>query len=125
MKYLGLLLRDTMTKRGDWMHLLQRFENKIKGWMCKLLSFGGRLVLINSVITHIPIFFFSYFWAPTWFVKRVDSLRRSFLWKGKKEVSGSLCLLSWKKVCKQRTQGDLAVMDLHEFNIALLGKWWW
>ena len=55
----------------------------------------------------------------------MDSLRRGFLWKGQKGVSGGLCLVSWKQVCKQKSQGGLGVLNLKDFNLALLGKWWW
>ena len=32
---------------------------------------------------------------------------------------------SWKKVCKPREFGELGIIDLKNFNLALLGKWIW
>jgi hypothetical protein len=124
-KYVGLPLRYSALTKDDWLPVINKIEKKVRGWMSKLLSLGGRLVLINSVLSQIPISFLPYFWAPVWFIKRVDKIRRAFLWRGKKDIVGGLCLVSWKQVCKQKKQGGLGIRDLRDFNIALLSKWWW
>jgi len=32
---------------------------------------------------------------------------------------------SWKKICEPCEAGDLGILDLRVFNVALLGKWIW
>jgi hypothetical protein len=38
----------------------QRIEKKMSGWKGKLVSIGGRLVLINSVLTSLVMFMISF-----------------------------------------------------------------
>jgi hypothetical protein len=48
----------------DWQVIKNRIEKKLSGWKEKLLSVGGRLVLINSVLSSLPIFMMSFFELP-------------------------------------------------------------
>jgi hypothetical protein len=41
---------------------------------------GGRVVLLNSVLNSIPIFFLSYLKMPTKVWKLIVELQRRFLW---------------------------------------------
>jgi hypothetical protein len=40
----------------DWEIIEERNEKKLSSWKGKYLSVGGRLVLINSVLTSLPMF---------------------------------------------------------------------
>ena len=40
----------------DWHWILKRFENKISHWTFRLLSMGGRLMLIRVVLTGFPVY---------------------------------------------------------------------
>ncbi len=46
-----------------------RFEKKLASWVTKMLSYGDRLVLINSVLTSLPMFLLSFFEIPKGYVK--------------------------------------------------------
>jgi hypothetical protein len=48
----------------DWQVIENRIEKKLSGWKGKLLSVGGRLVLINSVMSSLPMFMMSFFELP-------------------------------------------------------------
>ena len=50
----------------------ERFQKKLASWKGKLLSVGGRLVLINSILFSLPMFMFSFFEAPKSFPKKLD-----------------------------------------------------
>jgi len=58
---------------------------------------------------------------PTW-VNQMDEMRRSFLWKGRRDISPCTCLVSWDEVCQPKTHGGLGVLALKQRNQALLGK---
>ena len=45
----------------DWACIEERFQKKLSSWKGKLLSVGGRLVLINSVLTSLAMFMLSFF----------------------------------------------------------------
>jgi hypothetical protein len=45
----------------DWKMVEERMEKRLSSWKEKYLSVGGRLVLINSVLTSLVIFMMSFF----------------------------------------------------------------
>jgi hypothetical protein len=55
-----------------------RFERKLASRLGKLLSYGDRLVLINSVLSSLPIFLLSFFGIPKGVRKRLDFYRSRF-----------------------------------------------
>jgi hypothetical protein len=58
-------------------------------------------------------------------IKRLDKIRRGFLWKGTKEVQGASCLVQWAKVKRPKLIGGLGVIDLEKFSRALRLRWLW
>lgn len=67
----------------------------------------------------------SLFHLPSWVIKKIDHLRRYFLWSGP-DIDRPTCkLVCWKILCRPRNQGGWGILDLDIFKQALLGKWWW
>ncbi|OAY74818.1 hypothetical protein ACMD2_16223 [Ananas comosus] len=54
--YLGLPLSPRTPSKEAWRGIIQKFHHKIGGWQAKLLFRGGRLILVNAVLTNIPLF---------------------------------------------------------------------
>ena len=50
----------------------ERFEKKLNGWKGKLC--WGSLVLINSVLSSLPMFMMSFFEVPKGVLKKIDYL---------------------------------------------------
>ena len=46
-----------------------------------MLSVGGRLVLINSVLSSLPMFMMSFFEIPRGVLKKLDYFRSRFFWQ--------------------------------------------
>jgi hypothetical protein len=63
-KYLGILMHHRKLSNTDWRVLEERFQKKLSGWKGKLLSVGGRLVLINSILNSLAMFMFSFSKVP-------------------------------------------------------------
>ena len=61
-----------------------------------------RLILVNSVITSIAVYHLTAFPADKWFIKKIDKLRRGFLWNAEEETSGGKCLVNWTQVCSPK-----------------------
>jgi hypothetical protein len=55
-----------------------RFESKLSSWIGKLLSYGDRLVLTNSVLTSLHMFMLSFLEIPKGVRKRLDFFRSRF-----------------------------------------------
>nr|KYP48620.1 Putative ribonuclease H protein At1g65750 family [Cajanus cajan] len=106
-----------------WLQSLAQFK-KLSKWKSKLLSFGGRLVLLKSVLHSISIHFLSFFKAPKGIISHLESLFSNFLWGGDDEHR-KLVWVSWVDVCREKQYGGLGLRDLRAFNFVLLGKWRW
>lgn len=86
--YLGMLLGGNSNSVDIWNGVLEKCEKKLARWKTQYLSFGGRLTLINSVLDSLPTYMMALFPIPVRVIKRLDSIRRKFLWHGNKERKG-------------------------------------
>ena len=64
----------------DWKIIIDRIEKKLSNWKGKMLSFGGRLVLLNSVLSSLPVFMLSFFEIPRGVLKKIEYFRSRFFW---------------------------------------------
>jgi len=62
--YLGVPIGANPRRSQTWDPIISKCERKLAKWKQKHLSFGGRVTLIKSVITSIPIYFLSFFQGP-------------------------------------------------------------
>jgi hypothetical protein len=77
-KYLRIPIIFHKIKEGEWKPIEDRFEIKLGSWIGKLLSYGDRLILINSVLTSLPMFILSFLEIPVGVRKRLDFYRSRF-----------------------------------------------
>lgn len=122
--YLGLPVGANPRLEKTWQPLLQLLTSRLGSWGNKFVSLGGRVVLLNSVLNAIPIFYLSVMKMPGKVWKKIVRLQREFLWGGVKR-SRSIPWVSWAIVCRPKREGGLGVRDLRQVNLALLGKWRW
>jgi hypothetical protein len=97
------------------------------GWKGRMLSKAGRETLVKAVLSAQPIYHLTIFPAQRWLLKRIDKLRRSFLWKGNSPefCSGGHCLINWSTTCLPKNRGGLGILDLERFARALRLRWLW
>lgn len=111
-RYLGLPLSCKRLSREDWRSIVSKVEKRIQGRQAKLLSQGGRLILVNSVLSNLPLYFFLVFRARSRALRWIEKLQRAFFWKGGVVAAGGHCLVQWKTVCRSKKDGGLGVKDL-------------
>ena len=58
--YIGLLIKVTSLTREDWQPLIEKAEKKT--WKGNVLSRGGRLVLMKSILSSLPLYFMSFYY---------------------------------------------------------------
>ena len=80
-KYLGVPIHYRKLRNSEWYPVESRFECKLGCWKGKLLSYGDRLVLVNSVLTSLPMFMLSFLEIPKGVRKRLDFYRSRFFWQ--------------------------------------------
>jgi hypothetical protein len=59
-----------------------KFEKRVSCWKGKLLSYGGRLVLINSNLSSLALFILSFFEIPKSILYKLKFYRSRFFWQG-------------------------------------------
>jgi hypothetical protein len=81
-RYLGIPMNHKKLSNRDWKAVEERFQKKLSCWKGKLLSYGGRLVLINSVLSSLAMYMMSFFEVPKGILKKLDFYRSNFFWQG-------------------------------------------
>jgi len=61
--------------------MLDQFRNRLNLRGSKYVSPGGRIVLLNSVLNAIPIFFLSFLKIPAKVVRMMNYIQRDFFWE--------------------------------------------
>jgi hypothetical protein len=103
-KYLGIPIHFRKLKNGEWKPIEDRFERELATWLGKLLSYGDRLVLINLVLTSLPMLMF-FFEIPKGFRKRHDFFRSRFFFGKVMKTNVSIGLLSGILYEDQKNKG--------------------
>ncbi|CAN0838702.1 LINE-1 retrotransposable element ORF2 protein [Linum grandiflorum] len=122
--YLGLPLGARAANVALWNPMIARVRDRLDTWRARHLSFGGRLTLIKSVLTNLPVYFLSMFRAPAAVIKDFEKIQRNFLWSGHAETR-KFHLVSWDRVKTPISRGGLGILDISCLNKALLSKWLW
>ena len=86
------------------------------------MSVGGRLVLINSVLSSLVMFMILFFKIPKGVLRKIDYYRSRFFWQGN-EHKTKCRLTRWNIICRSKDQGGLGVHNLEIQNQCLLSKW--
>jgi hypothetical protein len=121
-RYLGIPIHFRRLTNAEWKIVEERLQLRLSSWKGKLLSIGGRLVLINSALLNIVLYMLSFFLLPKGVLSRLDFFRSRFFWQGDSE-NKKYRLAKWSVVCRPKDQGGLGIQDLEVKNTALLGKW--
>ena len=83
--YLGIPIHFRRLTIAQWKIVEERLQKRLSSWKGKLLSLGGRLVLINSVLTNMVLYMISFFQLPKGVLHRLDYFRSRFFWQGDRE----------------------------------------
>ena len=121
-KYLGIPLHHRKLSNKDWAIIEERFQKKLSSWKGKLLSVGGRLVLINSVLTSLAMYMLSFFEVPKGVLQKLDFYRSRFFWQSDSHKK-KYRLTKWSVLCRPKDCGGLGIQNLGIQNKCLLSKW--
>jgi hypothetical protein len=105
----------------DW-KIEERIEKKLSSWKGKYLSVGGRLVLINSVLSSLPMFMLSFFEVLKGVLEKLITSDLGFFWQHDNKKK-KYQLTKWSIMCQPKDQGGLGTQNLDVQNECLLSKW--
>ena len=115
---LGIPIHHRKLTNREWKCIEDRFEKKLSCWKGKLMSYGGRLILINSILTSMPMFLLSFFEVPFGVRKRLDFYRSRFFWQSD-ELKRKYRLAKWDIICRPKDQEGLGIENLEVKNRCL------
>ncbi|XP_071739753.1 uncharacterized protein [Rutidosis leptorrhynchoides] len=94
-KYLGIPIGMNMKRVSSWILLIDTL--RLSSWKANLLSLGGRLMLIESVMGSLGIYLMSVFRCPKTALIQLESLRLRFFWGGSNLVK-KMAWIKWDNV---------------------------
>lgn len=101
----------------------RKVRDKISGWDNRLLSFGGKLVLIRHVLSSMPLHLFHVLRPLVMVVQCLERLFTQFLW-GDSEGRRRIYWCRWPKVCYPVDEGGLGIRSFDDMEEAFEIKLW-
>ncbi|WVZ50431.1 hypothetical protein U9M48_001684 [Paspalum notatum var. saurae] len=120
-RYLGILMHFKKLSNKDWKAVEDRFEKRLSGWKRKLIPVGGRQVLINIVLSSLPMCMLSFFEVPRDVLRKMDYYR-SRSYSQNDQHKKKYRLARWEIFCQPIDQGGLGIINLNLQNKCLLSK---
>lgn len=101
-------------------------NKRLAGWRGKILSQGGRLILIRHVLFLIPTHSFAAVAPPKVTISQLESIFSRFFW-GADDSGPRHSWASWERLCRPVCENGLAVRRLGDvlwsFSCKIWCKW--
>ncbi|EOY17513.1 Uncharacterized protein TCM_036737 [Theobroma cacao] len=122
--YLGAPLYKGHKKVMLFNDLVAKIEERITGWENKTLSPGGRITLLRSTLSSLPIYLLQVLKPPVIVLERINRLLNNFLWGGS-TASKRIHWASWGKIALPIAEGGLDIRNVEDVCEAFSMKLWW
>lgn len=123
-KYLGVPSIHRRMTNNMFGCILDRLDAKLEGWKTKLLTFAGRRVLAQSVLSTIPYYTMQTMMLPAGILEGIDKRVRGFIW-GSTTENRRCHLVNWDQVTKPIELGGLGIKSARDMNEAFMAKLGW
>ncbi|XP_074277728.1 uncharacterized protein LOC141601352 [Silene latifolia] len=124
-KYLGVPISVKKLSVLDCAVLVEKVVLRIRALGARKLSYGGRLTLVQSVLSCLHNYWAKIFLLPKSVIKKIDEVCRNFLWQGDIHYTKAPPM-SWAKVCCPKNVGGLGLINSALWNIVVVSKYvWW
>jgi hypothetical protein len=99
--------------------LVHRLADKLPTWRASTMPRAGRLALIRSVITAIPLHQLMVLSLNKKALNKVNKIMRGFLWAGRPNANGGHYHVNWSRVCRPLRFEGPGIPDLARTAISL------
>jgi hypothetical protein len=90
--YLGIPIQIRKLRKCDLQVLNVKMGKRVEPWQGKLLSSGGRLILVKSCLSSIPTYLMGFYYLSDGQHRELDSIRGSFFCKEEAPLSSTIWL---------------------------------
>ncbi|EOY06959.1 Uncharacterized protein TCM_021521 [Theobroma cacao] len=122
--YLGAPLHKGPKKVFLFDSLISKIRDRISGWENKILSPGGRITLLRSVLSSQPMYLLQVLKPPVTVIEKIERIFNSFLW-GDSNDGKKLHWTVWSKITFPVSEGGLDIRNLRDVFEAFSLKLWW
>ncbi|XP_059289936.1 uncharacterized protein LOC132043485 [Lycium ferocissimum] len=104
--------------------LISKVAARIQSWHGKLLSFGGRAVLIKSVLHSLPLHLLSVVEPPKTTISLIEKYIANFFW-GDNAGKNKYHWKAWKDLCFPKEEGGVGFRSIQDMCLTASAKVWW
>ncbi|XP_027172427.1 uncharacterized protein LOC113772083 [Coffea eugenioides] len=123
-KYLGCPLYVGRRKKGYFSEICDSILARVLSWKGRLLSHGGRLVLIRSVLSSMPLHILAASTPSKAIFGLLEKTFANFLW-GASEGGLRFHWIKWEQLCQPYDRGGAGLRSLRDVFDAFSMKLWW
>jgi hypothetical protein len=95
-------------------------EKKIGLWTSRCISLGGNLVLVNSILQNMSVYWLYLAKVHLNIINNISQNISRFLWKGAKKPTG-FHLANWVSITRPKDLGGWGIQNLNRFEKYLGG----
>ena len=122
--YLGIKISPNKLRKTDYLGLLDKTKDRIRGWQAKLLNMAGRCTLIKAVLNTYPLYVMQTNIIPISVLEDLKKDIKRFLWN-KGGQRHYISRTSWSQVCNPMMAGWLGIRDLRRWKTCFMTKLGW
>ena len=129
--YLRIPMNMHIISNKDWRLVEKRFQKILSSQKGKLMSIGGRLILLDSVLSSLPMFMMSFFRIPKGVLKKLDYYRSRFFFlqcdEHRKKQTNKMEHFEYTKECwwyGNNQLGDKKCVPLEQMVVQSFKRGW-
>ena len=117
-KYLGFYLKPLGYHVNDMRWLIKKFGQRIRNWTYRLISLGGILILVKSVLMGLVVYWLTLARIPKTIMNYLRSAIFNFLW-GNSYGNHRSHLVDWHMISRPYDLGGWNIKNLDWLSTAL------
>lgn len=122
--YLGCPIYIGKKKICYFDDMLTKIVKRLNGWQGKMLTYGGKVVLIKSVLQARPTYTLTTINPPKGTINLIQKHFVRFFW-GSNGDRSKYHWRFWDKLCSPKEEEGIGIRNMHDLSNTLAIKRWW